>query len=103
MPLRLWKLPLYALSLAFASLLLAAALAWSYVDDTSRQGLVYWWFFAAPAALHTYVGNREWAAVAMTLLVYTAQYLALLYAVRSAWRVLVRSNPSFQRTASGGR
>jgi len=80
---------LVSAALAVASPLVAGGMAWGYLDEDSRHGLVYWLTYW-PSILLDLLPPRAAEAFTLsalpTVLLYFGGYLALCEGVRALWR-----------------
>ena len=93
------RLILISLCSAVATVFIAAAIAWGYVDEASRTGLVYHWLYSGISLAGPALGGGGWATM---VAVYVLQYLVVFSLAALAWRAARRrSNPSLKRTPDG--
>jgi hypothetical protein len=67
-----------ALLLGAASPFMAGALAWGYVDESSRTGITYTWFFSIHLGVARALIGKESPGYAISALIFTTQYALLL-------------------------
>ncbi len=82
---------LISAALAIATPLLAGAMAWRYLDDDRRSGLIYvllYWPSILLDALPERAAEAFTLSALPTVLLYFAGYLVLCQGVRAAWRRL---------------
>ena len=82
---------LISAALAVATPLLAGAMAWHYLDDDRRSGLIYvlvYWPSILLDALPERAAEAFTRSALPTVLLYFAGYLLLCHGVRAAWRRL---------------
>ena len=82
---------LISAALAIATPLLAGAMAWHYLDDDRRTGLIYvllYWPSILLGALPERAAEAFTLSALPTVLLYFAGYLLLCQGVRAAWRRL---------------
>ena len=82
---------LISAALAIATPLLAGTMAWQYLDDDRRSGLIYvllYWPSILLDALPERAAEAFTLSALPTVLLYFAGYLVLCQGVRAAWRRL---------------
>lgn len=90
-----------ALICAAATVLVAGAMAWGFVDTSSRTGFVYHWLYSGQSLASGVLGASSWTSALATYFVqYTVVFVLVLLVVKAVRR---RSNIFSQRTASGCR
>jgi hypothetical protein len=68
----------------FLTPVLAGALAWRYVDESTREGLLYLWLYRLPTVMPEQLTGSTWLGYVITALIYSTVYLSIVHGANLA-------------------
>jgi len=68
----------FCLLAGFLTPIVAGALAWRYVDESTRDGLLYLWLYRLPTVMPVQLTGSTGLGYVITALIYSTVYLGII-------------------------